>query len=63
MHEESTFLENNQTQINVLIITFKDKLVNKWNRKLKKVNKLELIHIEKIHLCRFDQLINAYISF
>lgn len=29
MHEESTFLENNQTQINVLIITFKDKLVNR----------------------------------
>lgn len=30
MHEESMFMENNQTQINVLIITFKDKLVNKW---------------------------------
>lgn len=29
MHEESMFMENNQTQINVLMITFKDKLVNK----------------------------------
>lgn len=29
MHEESMFMENNQTQINVLIITFKDKLVNR----------------------------------